>query len=648
VDPDRQFFSERRFGLWAPALLGALIALVYGPLTWAPFIYDDSLLILRNPQVAGPWTGWQDILLATFGRSGEFEPLVVLFHRFLYGLADGSPFWYRATSLVLHWLNAWALCALFRRFLGDFRLAFLAALLFALHPAHVDALAQSVSKKHLLVTLFAVLSLLVQLRTGLRPALRAGLCWLCTALALACKETALLVPALAFLAAWAERGDARAVLREERSLLAGMVALCAGYLIFRALWVPRPAPLLEGIQFIGWLLTVMKCLLWYLGHLALPWGLCFEYTLSPITSPFSLPALGAAAGVGALAFLFRRLYRNDRVACFGLAWLVLGLVPFLATLLYPFFSLVANRYLYLASAGFALLAVRLAQKAAAGRPGGKAAILLGGIFLLALPYAAVSARRMGLFADPLAFWSETVACAPLNPRACGAFGGVLLERRLYADAVRELERAVALAPDYVEAALDLAMAYAGAGKPEKGVALLESRLKPRADSAVLINLGVLLIETGRHREALGILQQAAALEPRALDIRLNRGWCELELGMLAEAEADLSAAADAPEYRAKALHGLGRIALRRGDRETAVRRLDESFAQDPLQLDIVSELTGLHRDMGRKDRAREVLEFTSRRFERLKGDVMKVDQGSPSIREIDAILDRLRREWESL
>src|SRR5262249_29262516 len=39
------------------ALLAAAILFVWGPLLWAPFVYDDGLFVLANPDMNGPWPG---------------------------------------------------------------------------------------------------------------------------------------------------------------------------------------------------------------------------------------------------------------------------------------------------------------------------------------------------------------------------------------------------------------------------------------------------------------------------------------------------------------------------------------------------------------------------------------------------------------
>ena len=67
---------------------------------------------------------------------------------------------------------------------------------------------------------------------------------------------------------------------------------------------------------------------------------------------------------------------------------------------------------------------------------------------------------------PLSAWKRVPSGAKM-PRAFLVRGQIALLRRKYADATRELNRAVAADPDLAEAYGYLSQAYAAAGQPEK-------------------------------------------------------------------------------------------------------------------------------------------------------------------------------------
>ena len=159
-----------------PWLLGALVAVstlvTFLPTVWNDFVdWDDPRMFLENPGHRGPflaeiWYAWTSHLL------GEFMPVTWMSYaldRLFWGLhAPG----YHLTSVLLHTLAAVAAYALARRLLG-FALgadppgrhaidlgAAAAALLFALHPLRVEAVAWVSARGTVLGGLLLILSAL--------------------------------------------------------------------------------------------------------------------------------------------------------------------------------------------------------------------------------------------------------------------------------------------------------------------------------------------------------------------------------------------------------------------------------------------------------------------------------------------------------
>jgi hypothetical protein len=125
---------------------------------------------------------------------------------------------------------------------------------------------------------------------------------------------------------------------------------------------------------------------------------------------------------------------------------------------------------------------------------------------------------------------------------------MLAARARHDEAVVVLERAIALAPDHVDARNDL---------------------------------GVVLLALGRPQAALDTLDAAAAAAPARADIQTNRGSALKELGRLDEAEAaQRRAVAIAPDW-APAWSNLGNVLKEQLRLAEAVEAYDEAVARDP-------------------------------------------------------------------
>lgn len=598
------------------AILGAAIFVFYGVLLWAPLISDDQVYILRFPSVAGPWTGLRSFLDAG-PNSEQFEPLVHLLHRCLYMLAGARPFVYRFTSLLIHWANAGLVLALFSGFVKDRRLAFLAALLFAVFPAHVEVLAGSTCKKHLLAAFFTLSALWLTGRRSLPSAARVAGAWALFALGLACKETAVVLPALVAARLISERrAPSRPRAGETAALFGGWTAILAGYVLLRASLPARGFSSWVGGSFLTNILTSAKILAWDLGHLLAPWPLSLEHALAPASWPPDaatlLSILVAAAAIGAAAALLRRGGRAGLAA----AWILLALAPFLNLLPYLNYSLVMDRYLYLASAGLFLLAAVGLEKAQASPAGRRlrpwiAPALLG----LAALYAAAGTSYAALFSNPLELWENAVRRAPDNPRAREAYGFYLDRHGRSDEAAIELRRAIALDPGFDTPYGDLARLESRRGRAAEAAAVAEELARAVPAAANWATLGVYRLKAGQVAPAVEALRRAAGEAPDDPAIRLDLGYAELAAKRWDDAGASFRAAASALALRASALEGEGEAAIGAGRAADGAALLERAVELDPWNVRAVELLAETDSRLGRRAAALAVLDAALARVE---------------------------------
>lgn len=512
------------------SLLALAVLIAFGVLFWAPIIYDDRWYLMANPLVNGPWPGLSAFFTGSFGDQGDYGPLITLGHWLLYRLFGAAPFPYRATSLLLHAaVAALVLRAARRRGVrGD--VAFCAALLFALFPSHSEVLAQTSFKKHQLIALFGLLMLEVRSRWKEGSSRRTALSAALFIPALLCRESALMLVLLMAADAATVPQGARAGLRRDAPTLGVLAALAALYAILHILLLPRALTGPMGGNLPTHFLTAAKILLWHLGQLAAPVTQCQEHSLAP-ASLSRAADWGAALLLAALAAAAWRLASRDRSAAFGLAWILIFLFPFLNLLPYLNFSLVANRYHYMASIGFLLFIARLVS-------------------------------RLDPAPQPLA----AAACAPDNPRAHAGLGSALRAEERFEEARAEFIRATTLDPNFSEPYVDLTWVNAKLGRNEEALAAARRRLDLRGDAAGWANLGTLEMSLGRFSDACPKLAQAFALDPGP-EAAFGLGQCRAETGRWEEAEANLRLAAAHPNFRAPALAELAALFVRRGRRD---------------------------------------------------------------------------------
>jgi tetratricopeptide (TPR) repeat protein len=538
--------------------LVALVVAVFRPVLDAGFVnWDDDLIVTGNARYRGLDLGhlrW----MATSLHGGHWEPLTWLSLAVDHALWGMDPRGYHATALALHAVNAVLVFALARALFPALRTAgaAAAAALFAVHPLRVESVAWVSERRDVLSASLFLLATLLWVRHARRGggafasgALIASVA--AFALALAAKASGLAFP-LIFLAldVW-PTGRLRALGR--RRVLLEKVP----YLVLSvAVLFPAVAALERfGATEMGGALApaqraaqVAYGAFFYASRTLLPIGLSplylLDLDLEPLSARFLVPALAVVA-VSAALFALRRRWPAALLA-WG-AYLAL-IAPFLGVQSNGI-HLVADRYAYVATLPFALLAGAGIARLAALPAGLATALLVGAL-------GGLARVQVRVWHDSRALWDRVLALEPDNYVACVKRAAV---RRADGDrdgALADLARAIAVRPQY-------AVAYANRGAmrapvdPEGALADLDRALELRpGEPNALASRGALRIRLGDHAGALADLDAALRARPGDPGMLLNRGLAHLGAGDRAAALADLAAAlAAAPTdwpYRALA------------------------------------------------------------------------------------------------
>lgn len=337
--------------------VGAVAFVVYLGGLANRFAMDDLPLIVQNPLVAswpGVWRAFTAPLWPPDMGGAMYRPLPlatwVLDQRM-----DGAA-WFHLVNLLWHAGAAVTVAALARR-LADDRTGLIAGMLFAVHPVHVEAVANVTGRSEVMAAVFVVLAVIAALRWD-----SIGWSAVCWALGMLCKENAAVLPGLVVWGWWL--GFARPSRRRMMAYGASWIVVGALYAAARAMALhPYEGFSLAPIFFeapagaIRW--TALAALADVARLLVFPLTLRADYSpdertliLSPIDARVAL-GLACLAVWGALLALGWR--RGRRIEAFGLGWIGIAFLP-VANFVFPVGFLVAERTLYLPSVGLVLAA----------------------------------------------------------------------------------------------------------------------------------------------------------------------------------------------------------------------------------------------------------------------------------------------------
>ena len=521
----------------AAALLAAAVLAVYGFTLGFGFVYDDHLQVERNPWLRAP-DGLRLFLTRPFWGfepgslpSNYYRPAFGAFDSLLARLYGPDPTAFHAASVALHLAVCLLVALVARRLIrgeGENAAALVAGLLFAVHPAHAEAVAWVGGQPDLLAALFALIAVLAWLAR--RNALGA------VAYLLAClaKETGvatLLVLAVVEATEWRREGSPGRAIRQAAARLAPYGLVLAVYLALRIHALGSFAPRDYGVtsSAAGAVGYAGALLARYLGFLVVPFParVLAVVPVPPLLSFTVLAGLAAAGAVlaGLAAVAWRGLGRREIVL--PLAFVFAFLLPVLRADAIGG-SNFAERYLYLPSVGLAWLAGLLASRLA--RSQGRRTLAVAGIAGIAA-LGAAAAVRATIYRNDRTLFTVAVRENPGSEIARNNLGMALYAAGHLEEAEREYREALRLRPDAVAPLANLGLLRERRGDLPGAKAAFEETLRRLPTHAVAaVHLARFSLREGDRAAATKRLDALFAAGGESYDALTERAALWLQQG----------------------------------------------------------------------------------------------------------------------
>ncbi len=514
---------------------------------------DDQAYVSWNPMVQAGLT-WRGIAWAfSTSHSANWHPLTWLSHMLdvqLYGMNAGG---HHLTSLALHVASTLLLLRLFLRTTGDLLPSAFVALVFGLHPLHVESVAWVAERKDVLSAFFWILTTLAYVKwTRLGGARSYLLVVGLYALGLLSKPMLVTLPfTLLLLDVWPlNRAEASlrgiaALVREKIPLF--LLAAASSVVTFLVQRGYGAMGLSDRVPFGLRAENALVAYVAYLGKAIAPVRLAVFYPHPEQAYPAWQVAGAALLLTAATLFALR-----ERRSC---PWLAVGWLWFLGTLV-PVIGLVqvgpqalADRYTYVpmiglsAAVGFG--ASELARRSAAARRA-SASLLLVAVAV----WTGLTWRQVGLWKDDRTLFGHMLEIMPRNHLGYGILGNVSLNEGRYDEAILDYRRALELQPHYALWSSNLGRAFLLTGRIPEAKAAFEAALRDSPDlAAAHHHLGYILGTQGDLDRAIEHYEAALRSDPDLHEAHYNLGGTLLQKGRIDEAIAHFERALEiAPDY----------------------------------------------------------------------------------------------------
>ena len=459
---------------WQAALIAGLVAtVVAAPSIRNGFVADDQWVVanrqvLEQPPSVGAVLK-EPYWPASFGGV-MWRPAVISSFALDYRVSK-SPHWFHAIN-VLWAAVATALFTLLACDLAGPRVGLITGLLFAVHPVHVEAVANVVGRAELMAAAGYAAALLCAVRAERGPRYLVGVA-LGAAFAMGSKEIAVTLPAAVFLVHAARRSDLRMAWRPAVAAVMPILAyfVVQGLVGIRTFYAGGLAVGLEHVGFFArtWAMVRLSLEWWRLflfpAHLSADYS-PGELTVSTALTLWHVLGLLVWIGVGVLAWRTRRTIPGIAT---GLAWTVVTISP-VANIVFPTEFLIAERTLYLASFGvvFALACAASAIRSPRAR--------LAVVAIAVVAGAARTIARIPAWHDDETHYQALKREAPRSYRTLWLEGRDEFAAGRWGSGERLILQSIAFAPELTGPRYELALFYMKARMWQPAIRQLETSI----------------------------------------------------------------------------------------------------------------------------------------------------------------------------
>jgi len=637
--------SKREEITTLPALPYVLVATVACMAFWnaaqCGFVFDDISAIKDNKDIR-PHTPIANLFFNDFWGTlmtkeqshKSYRPLCVLTFRLNYWLHQLEPWGYHVTNVLLHVL----VCLLYLRLCIQFMVpstAFVAALLFAVHPVHTEAVTGVVGRAELLSAAFSLVAFLVYCNSISRSGKTEWTGVVSTVLlvtcAMLCKEQGITVVAIcliydlcivnklcgdqlikavkgslscksigtsnASMTYWKRSIIPRAsvlILSTVSLLVTRMYIMGSQLPVFTRFDNPASASPFPSRHLTYQYLAVLNGWL-----LAFPSSLCCDWTMGTVSLVETVVDIRNLSTIFFYIILIRMVWvafiHGDLTLVMACSWMILPFLP-ASNLFFPVGFVVAERVLYIPSMGFSMMIAYGWSKMAFSQTSWRKISYLGLAALIAFHGMKTYVRNWDWESEQSIF-SAGLKVNQRNAKLFNNVGHALESQAKYVEALEYFLQAVNVQDDDIGAHINVGRTHNNLGQfQEAEEAYLKAKsLLPRAKPGesyqtriapnhlnVFLNLANLIARNEtRLGEADALYRQAISMRADYTQAYINRGDILIKMNKTKEAQEVYEKALFYDRNNPDIYYNLGVVLLEQRKPSQALAYLERALELEP-------------------------------------------------------------------
>ena len=564
------------------------------------FVFDDKSMMATGN------------ITPIFSKTNYYRPLMYVVYMSIYHFSGMNPWGFHLVNILFHCGTSVIVFLTIRRLLNEENVTmslaylsppFIAALLFASHPIHTEAVTWCAALMDVACTSLCLLSFYLYVKPEDKKKCSYIFSIISFALAVFLKETALTLPVilLAYDFVFAKRQVSLLVYvkRYAPFFMIGTI-----YLALRMHALGQFAPQSRHVELNAYqyAINIFPLFIQYLQKLLFPVNLNVFYKFHPILTLFGLKGLLSLVGTAVFVVFMCISVKKNRLVFLGLVFIAVPLLPVLYIRALGE-SAFAERYLYLPSVGYVLLIAVLVSWLRDRLPRAAKSIPTVVIILLGL-YAVGTITRNSVWKDDFTLWADTVKKSPDSAEVRNNLGLAYASRGQFDRAIAEYQTALRLKPDYATPHYNLGLAYASQGQFDRAIAEYQTTIRLSHDFAeVHNNLGFAYVSQGQFDRAIAEYQTASRLNPDYAMPHYNLGLAYASQGQFDRAIAEYQTTLRLRQDFAEVHNDLGAAYLSQGQFDRAIAEYKTALRLNPDLMDAHYNLGLTYASQGQFDEA---------------------------------------------
>ncbi len=515
-----------------PALIVILTLFVFSDVRTFEFLnYDDNVHITLNQRVTTGLSVENARWAFTHSHDGNWYPITLLSYMATVALFGMKPGAHHMVGLIIHIMNSVLLFALFYRMTqARWRSAFV-ALLFAVHPMHVESVAWISERKDVLSAFFGFLAIIVYTYYAKRPSTVKYICvLLCFIFSLMSKPMLVTLPFVLLLLDFWPLGrfdmGVKRLLLEKTPLI--ILSIVSSVVTIQAQKAWGAVVSLEYLPLRIRLENIPVSYLRYIIKLFVPEGLAFFYPI-----PDVIPVWQTGVSVIVLlsiSITVLVMARRLPYVFTGWFWYIVTLVPVIGFVQVGLQAM-ADRYTYIPYVGLFAIAAMAPPSSIFRMPYSKSIISIAAAVVVILCVAR-SKAQVSYWHDSVTLYEHAIEAGGDNFMAYYGLGTVLSLEGKADEAATALKKSILLRPTYAKAYTNLGMVLLfQLQRPEEAISYFYKAIELEPRSANAQNgAGAALAMLKRPRDAVAYFEKALELDPNLEEARRNLDLVRREAG----------------------------------------------------------------------------------------------------------------------